>query len=184
MCFEMSHFISMRWYRALLAISYVFASQVLFTISSSVQAEPHQIQFFESWRVSCPQDTADSCRVWQRVQVHHDGTAQDVMAVSIAPADQGLVLLVQVPLDIYLPADFGLRVDGQGERRLRYRNCNQTGCWVAAPADAQLLRQFRRGITAEAALSLVEGETVRISFSLLGFTAAMVAFEEIRDRFE
>ncbi|HID67421.1 MAG TPA: hypothetical protein EYP31_04005 [Roseibacterium sp.] len=139
---------------------------------------------FDAWRVSCPQGTADSCRVWQRVQVEHGGTAQDVMAVSVAPAENGLALLIQVPLDVYLPADFGLRVDGQGERRLRYRNCNEAGCWVVIPADAALLGQFRRGITAEGALSLIEGETVRISFSLRGFTAALAAFDEARASFD
>jgi invasion protein IalB len=142
------------------------------------------VQSFEDWRVSCPQAVADSCRVWQRVQVQHDGLAQDVMAVSIAPADEGLALLVQLPLDVYLPADFGLRIDGQNERRIRYRNCNEAGCWVILPADQALIGQLRRGISAEAALALVEGETVRISFSLRGFTAALNAFEEARATFE
>ncbi len=142
------------------------------------------VQVFDDWRVSCPQNSADSCRVWQRVQVQHGDVAQDVMAVSLAPADTGLALLIQVPLDVYLPADFGLRVDGANERRVRYRNCNETGCWVLIEADAPLLNQFRRGITAEAALSLIEGETVRISFSLRGFTAALAAFERARAAYE
>ena len=175
---------SWKWCHGLFAAGLVFFVTLLFVISHSAHATPRQIQFFEAWRVSCPQNTADSCRVWQRVQVNHDGVAQDVMVVSIAPTDRGLALLVQVPLDIYLPADFGLQVDGRHERRLRYRNCNETGCWVAAPADAQMLSQLRRGITAEATMRLVEGETVRISFSLLGFTAAMAAFEEMRGNFD
>ncbi len=139
---------------------------------------------FEDWRMSCPGNSADSCRVWQRVQVAYGDGLQDVMAVSVAPADSGLVVLFQVPLDVYLPADFGLRVDGTGERRVRYRNCNETGCWVLLRDDSGVLSSFRRGITAEAALSLVEGETVRISFSLRGFTAAMAAFEDARQTFE
>ncbi|MEX3017920.1 invasion associated locus B family protein [Gymnodinialimonas hymeniacidonis] len=142
------------------------------------------VEAHEDWRVSCPGETADSCRVWQRVQVPYGDDLQDVMAVSVAPADGGLVVLFQVPLDVYLPADFGLRVDGTGERRVRYRNCNETGCWVLMRGDSGVLSSFRRGITAEAALSLVEGETVRISFSLRGFTAAMAAFEDARQDFE
>ena len=147
-------------------------------------AQGNDIQRFDAWRVNCPGSTPDGCRVWQRVQVVHDGIAQDVMAVSIAPADDGLALLVQLPLDVYLPADFGLRIDGQNERRIRYRNCNEAGCWVVLPVDQSLISQLRRGITAEAALALVEGETVHISFSLRGFTAALSAFEEARENFE
>ncbi len=142
------------------------------------------VEVFDDWRVSCADGVADNCRVWQRVQVAYNDGLQDVMAVSIAPADTGLVVLFQVPLDVYLPADFGLRVDGTGERRVRYRNCNETGCWVLMRGDSGVLSSFRRGITAEAALSLVEGETVRISFSLRGFTAAMAAFEDARRNLE
>lgn len=153
----------------------------------SAQADPtanRPLQTFDAWRVSCAQDVADTCRVWQRVQVEHADGLQDVMAVSVAPADTGLAVLFQVPLDVFLPADFGFRIDGQNERRVRYRNCNAAGCWVVIGNDAALMGQMRRGITAEAALSLIEGETVRISFSLRGFTAAMQAFEEARQGFE
>ena len=165
-----------------------FLSGVAFaqTVEPSETGAPSSglVQAHQDWRVSCPQNTPESCRVWQRVQVEHEGSTQDVMSVSFAPANEGFALLVQLPLDVYLPDDFGLRVDGRGERRIRYRNCNETGCWVVAPADDRLLNQFRRGITAEAAINLIEGETVRISFSLRGFTAAFAAFEEVRDSFD
>ena len=165
-------------------ISFVFSVVSLSGVTLAQNADPSQVQSFEDWRVSCAEAVADNCRVWQRVQVAHGDGLQDVMAVSVAPADNGLVVLFQVPLDVYLPADFGLRVDGTGERRVRYRNCNETGCWVLLRGDSGVLGSFRRGITAEAALSLVEGETIRISFSLRGFTAAMAAFEDARRTLE
>ena len=163
---------------------WAISALVFFGAGQESTAQDSDLQSFESWRVSCPGSTSDSCRVWQRVQVVHAGIAQDVMAVSIAPADNGLALLVQLPLDVYLPADFGLRIDGRNERRIRYRNCNEAGCWVVLSVDQSLISELRRGITAEAALALVEGETVRISFSLRGFTAAFNAFEEAREHFE
>ncbi|WP_299150247.1 invasion associated locus B family protein [uncultured Tateyamaria sp.] len=141
-------------------------------------------QEFEDWRVTCTAQASETCRVWQRVQIAHEGKTQDVMAVSVAPSDEGLVLLVQVPIDVFLPADFGLRIDGQNERRVRYRNCNQAGCWVLIVLNDRLLRQLQSGLTAETAMSLVEGETVRVSFSLRGFTAAMAAFEKARASYE
>lgn len=139
-----------------------------------------EVRSFEDWRVTCSVQELDDCRVWQRIQVLQESEAHDVLAVSLAPADDGLTLIVQTPLDVYLPADFALRIDGQDERRVRFRHCNPAGCWVLIPADGNLLRAFQRGQEAEAALSLVEGQTVRISFSLMGFTAALNAFREER----
>ncbi|MEE4188007.1 MAG: invasion associated locus B family protein [Roseobacter sp.] len=147
-------------------------------------ADPRQItvQVFEAWRVSCGGAEADSCRVWQRVQVVVGDVAQDVMSVSLAPSEGtgGLVLVIQTPSDVYLPADFALRIDRGRERRARFRNCNAAGCWVVMPVDADLLRDLRRGLEAQAAFSLVEGETVRISFSLRGMTEALAAYEAER----
>ena len=132
--------------------------------------------------MSCGSAEADSCRVWQRVQVVAGDVAQDVMSVSLAPSGgaDGLVLVIQTPLDVYLPADFALRVDGGRERRARFRNCNGAGCWVVIPAGGSLLRDLRRGLEAQAAFSLIEGETIRISFSLRGITAALAAYEAER----
>lgn len=143
---------------------------------------PIPVQVFEAWRVSCGGAEADSCRVWQRVQVVAGDVAQDVMSVSLAPSEgtDGLVLVIQTPSDVYLPADFALRIDRGRERRARFRNCNAAGCWVVMPVDADFLRDLRRGLEAQAAFSLVEGETVRISFSLLGMTAALAAYEAER----
>lgn len=139
-----------------------------------------EVSTFQDWRVTCSVDALEDCRVWQRVQVQQSDELHDVMAVSLAPSDDGLVLIFQTPLDVYLPADFALRIDGQREQRMRFRHCNPAGCWVLIPADTGLLRALQRGQKAEAALSLVEGQTVRISFSLMGFTSALEAFEEAR----
>lgn len=141
------------------------------------------VQVFDAWRVSCGSPEADSCRVWQRVQVVAGDIAQDVMSVSLAPSsdtDSGLVVVLQTPLDVYLPADFALRIDGAGERKVRFRNCDAAGCWVVMPVDTALLRDLRGGLEAQAAFSLIAGEVVRISFSLRGISAALAAYETER----
>jgi invasion protein IalB len=136
------------------------------------------IKAFTDWHYSC--DGGDAgCRVWQRVQLAHGETTQDVLALSLAPTEDGArALLVQTPLDVYLPADLGLKIGGNAERRIRFRNCNAQGCWVLVPITDRLLTEMKRGRSGAVALKLMDGETVRISFSLLGFTAALTAFEQ------
>lgn len=175
------------------ALSFAQASGSLPNAGREVEAQVAPLEtainttfeVYEDWRMSCADAAASSCRVWQRVQVALNGVAQDVMALSLAPAETetGFAFLIQLPLDVYLPDDIGLRVDGTAERVIRFRNCNAAGCWALLPADAALLRQLRRGLEGEVAFSLMEGERVQISFSLRGMTAALRAYEgAVRDR--
>jgi invasion protein IalB len=141
-----------------------------------------QIEVFQDWRVSCASADAQSCRVWQRVQVQlpEMDIAQDVLAVSFAPSDTetGLAFVVQTPLDVYLPGDFGLQIDGNRVRSARFRNCNSGGCWVVMPIDSEFLADLRGGVQAAASLSLFEEERVQISFSLRGVTAGLGAYDQ------
>ncbi len=58
---------------------------------------------------------------------------------------------------------------------MRYRNCNRLGCFVIAPLDERRIRQMERAAAGAVYFRLLDGQAVKVSFSLDGFTKAMDA---------
>lgn len=79
------------------------------------------------------------------------------------------------PLDVQLHADFGLAVGSAEPVLLRYRNCNRLGCFVLVPLDDRRIRQMERAAAGAVYFRLLDGQAVKVSFSLKGFTKAMAA---------
>lgn len=157
-----------------------FAAPVLISPAQAVEADVvAYAEFFEDWVVTCSAENKESCRLWQKVQVDLEGRRQDVMVVSITPQEETTspMLVVQTPLDVFLPAGFGLDVDGQLVTTAPFRNCNAAGCWVTFPVSSELAQRLQRGAEGHAVFYIVEGQPIRISFSLRGFTAAWEALE-------
>lgn len=84
-------------------------------------------------------------------------------------------MVVLTPLDVQLNADFGLAIGTAEPVLLRYRNCNRLGCFVLAPLDDRRIRQLERAAAGAVYFRLLDGQAVKVSFSLKGFTKAMVA---------
>lgn len=91
---------------------------------------------------------------------------------------RGVLLTVLTPLNIHLPSGFTLTVDKKKPFNIAYRNCNQAGCWVNAELQEKHLNYMKKGKSGFGQMRLLNGQNVRIKFSLKGLESALAALEK------
>ena len=147
-------------------------------------------QKFTDWTYRCSyEDSADeqqadkSCELSQAVMVGEGDNQSQILNFSLAKADDkaGKVkwaLIALTPLDVHLPSDFGLQFGKTQPVITRFRNCNQLGCWVVIPATNKIISNMKRYGDGFGAFRLLNGQAIKVKFSLLGFTKAFSALEQ------
>lgn len=147
-------------------------------------------QRFDAWTVRCIEpastpavSTKDArCEATQSVVVEQDGREVEVLKLAVTATDDKAgkaewALVALFPLDVLLNADFGLSV-GKGKPRLyRFRNCSHLGCFGLAPIDRNLLGGFNDAPEAAMFFRLLNGQAVKLVFSLKGFRQAVSALK-------
>ena len=126
-------------------------------------------EVFRDWTLRCP---AAGCAI--RTAVRGAGGAE-VLGVEIGAAGRALSLRTALPL--HLPDGVTLALGDAPLRSVPWRTCDPAGCLADAPLEEGLLQALRRERSAEVTLTLVEGVRVRLSASLLGFSAAFDALD-------
>jgi len=142
---------------------------------------------FGDWSYRCARpygktSGAATCELAQSVRIERDGKLIEVvnLAVSRAKDKAGKVawaLVAVTPLDVHLPSKFGVSVGKTTVTTAPYRNCNRLGCWAVVPLEASILKQFEAQKEAAALFRVLDGKTVRIVFSLKGFTKGFRALK-------
>ena len=124
------------------------------------------------------------CEVVQVAQVKQNDTPVNVLTIAVTRVSSqnkslkgSHVMTVLTPLNVHLPSEFGMIVDGGKPATFEYRNCNQAGCWVQIPLKKQMLRSLKRGNASSGRIRLMNGQQVNIKFSLRGFTKALTALD-------
>jgi len=158
--------------------------------SSPAEASASDIRTarFDDWQLRCvvaggaSAEAAQpaSCEISQPLMVNQDGGSVEVLnlAVSRASDKAGKVdwaLVVLTPLDVHLASDFGYGVGSGKPELVRYRNCNHAGCFVVVPLDNSRVSQLKKASDGAAFFRLLNGQAVKVSFSLKGFTKAFNA---------
>lgn len=122
---------------------------------------------------------ARQCEVAQIAQVASDGRNVNVLTLAIAPVKPDgngappLLLTALAPLNVLLPEQLELSVDGRSLVTIVWRNCNEAGCWAQQRLTPAMLERLKRGRAGGATMVLMNGETVTIGFPLHGLTAAL-----------
>jgi len=124
-----------------------------------------------------------SCEISQPLMVHHDGAPVEVLNLAVSrgldkagKADWAFVVLT--PLDVHLASDFGFGVGNRPPELVGYRNCNHLGCFVVVALDSDRINQMKKASDGAAFFRLLNGQAVKVSFSLKGFTKAFNALSE------
>ncbi|OWV99183.1 invasion associated locus B family protein [Rhizobium sp. R693] len=148
------------------------------------------VQKFDDWYYRCAPSglQSRSCEIAQVAQVMREEKSVNVLTLAIAPvpettpkgskkAARSLILTALLPLNVALQAGLSIAAEGKPVARLAYRNCNQAGCWAELPLEPAMLAALSKGTTGEASLRLMDGQDIKIRFSLKGLKAALSALQ-------
>lgn len=164
-------------------------------MSSGMKPEPMQqvapqdrSDRFDDWTLRCVAPPATNgkpaaspaCEIAQPLMVDQDGKAVEILNLAVSRVNDKAgnaewALVVLTPLDVHLAGDFGFAAGTAKPSLLRYRNCNHAGCFVIVPLDRDRLAQLKKAAGGTAYFRLLNGQTVKVSFSLKGFTKAFDA---------
>ena len=126
------------------------------------------------WQVDCERTGGEeSCRM----STNGSGKSADgrVMTVQLASASadvsNGLFFFL-TPLDLLVAQGARMRVDQGSEAKLAYRSCHAQGCVVPFRLTSTLEKSFGRGTQINLRLYEIDGSTIDVKLSLIGFVAA------------
>lgn len=121
------------------------------------------------WKLTCEES---GCRMSQSLVSQDSGIA--VLLVRVFGPDAPTALLT-TPLGVFLKPGIVIKVDGGRARAYGFEICDPAGCHAGLNLDEALLRDFRRGNTAEITFFDGSQEQVTLPVSLKGFTAGYKA---------
>lgn len=131
------------------------------------------------WTLRCaipPGGSAERCEMVQQV-LGSEGNTVMVVAVGKIDGANDPGMLVLVPLGISLTAGVKLEIDAGPEVDLDVERCERPGCRIEHLLEPPLLNRLKAGTEAKIAFLLIDPDgqyrPVSVSFSLLGFTAAI-----------
>ncbi len=135
------------------------------------------------WELVCVRvpDEDDPCQMYQLLR---DGEGNATAEISIFPLPEGGEAVagatILTPLETLLTAQLVMQVDGGAAKRYPFTFCTAIGCIARVGFTGEEVNAFRRG--AEASWTLVPvaapDQTVDLSMSLMGFTAAFNELSE------
>lgn len=132
------------------------------------------------WQIVCQEVNSQELCFIEQFVVNKDGEAMVRMRVRKLPEPQVVgaqTILAEaqflVPLNMFLPAEMGLRIDENQTLRTPYTRCVTIGCFAQPPLSETLVRQLKEGSKAAVIMATGPGQpSLNASMSLTGFTAA------------
>lgn len=161
---------------SLICIALVVALAVL-----RPQVVSAQSQVSVPWTVICAfenrvaQDPADKCRMAQSLVTGE--TADPVLVVRVFPEPQPL-MLASVPLNVFLKPGLSMQIDSKRAETYGFEICNEEGCHVGVPLDADKLSALKRGLFARFTYRDATGLDITLPVDLSGFTASWEALQD------
>ena len=141
-------------------------------------AQPQDGQVFQDWTVRCetdPQNAAASrCYIVQAVVVGEQRQRIMLMAVAYPPGQETPLATAILPLGTDLRPGIELAIDDGEPKRYPFSVCMPDGCQAHILLDDALMAAFKKGSGGSVAFRRPpERRTLKVPFSLKGFTAAV-----------
>ncbi len=137
----------------------------------------------DDWELVCVRvpDEDDPCQMYQLLRDSEGNATAEISMFPLPPGQEAVAgATILTPLETLLTAQLVMQVDGGDAKRYPFTFCTAIGCIARVGFTQAEVDAFRRG--AEATWSLVPvaapDQTVELSMSLMGFTAAFNALSE------
>jgi invasion protein IalB len=133
------------------------------------------VRVFDNWRLSCPMRSQanQSCELDQNVVDTQSGVIVVRVGIGGDPAKPAVDF--STPVNVLLPAGFGLKVDDEPMKIFQYRTCGATGCLVTIDGDPKVSEALLKAKTITVAFSNLEGKTISYPLSMGDFGSAVAA---------
>jgi invasion protein IalB len=147
------------------------------------RAESQDGQVFQDWTARCETNPSDAsverCYIVQGVVAGEQRKRVMLLAVAYPPGEGAPRATAVLPLGIALPPGIDVAVDDGAPKRFPFVVCLADGCQALIPLDDALLAAFKKGNAGSVAFRRPpDGRTIKVPFSLKGFTAALNALKQ------
>jgi invasion protein IalB len=112
------------------------------------------------------------CAMEQRAIVKENRQLIGRITIRVPPDTKKPVSMVQVPLNLFLPAGVNIDVDGDQMQNYPFQTCSANGCFVGFPVSDTLLKQMLNGGKLNITFQYLNKKPMVLPMSLEGFTEA------------
>lgn len=144
------------------------------------QMQPSEIKEFGDWTVRCyPVTSPSPCEMIELRVAKKTGQRILGFLIAYVPARDAHVIQVSVPLGVALANGMMIDADTYKSPVLKFRRCDQLGCYVEAAMGNDVISTLGKATKAQATVVSVDGKRYNLVFSLRGFTEAHQALVEL-----
>jgi invasion protein IalB len=142
------------------------------------QAQPAQQKAQQprvAWVANCTspgRGQPQECAMEQRAVARENGQVIGLISIRVPSQTRKPVTMVQLPLNLFLPAGINVDIDGDMTQNQAFQTCNQQGCFVGFPISDALLKQMFTGGKLNITFQYLDKKPVTLPMSLEGFTDA------------
>jgi invasion protein IalB len=128
-----------------------------------------------AWAVRCSATSRQGpldCSTDESAVMNNTGQVLVAFSVRVPSDTRSPVVLVQMPLGLFLPAQLKLQVDAKDAKSYPIQTCDASGCYVGMPLDADLLDQMKAGKDLKATFQNLQHKDMTVTLPLQGFAEA------------
>lgn len=137
----------------------------------------------ETWVINCSGEDTDAgkrCILSQTLVVKETNQRLVSVALRRADKDDGLAMVISLPLGLFLPAGGSFAVDGGKATRFVVQTCDQGGCYAGTKVGGDLLATLKGGSQLKISFQALNKKNIVVPLTLTGFTAALAKYTEMR----
>jgi len=112
------------------------------------------------------------CAMEQRAVAKENGRVIGLVSIRVPSQTRKPVTMIQLPLNLFLPAGVNVDVDGDLTQNQALQTCNQQGCFVGFPLSDNMLKQMFNGGKFNVTFQYLDKKPFTLPMSLEGFTDA------------
>lgn len=142
--------------------------------------QPNEVKEFGDWTVRCyPVSSPSPCEMIELRVAKKSGQRVLGFLLAYVPARDSHVVQISVPLGVSLANGLVINSDTYKSPVLKFRRCDQLGCYVEAGMGNDVVSQLGRATKADATIISVDGKRYNLVFSLKGFNEAHQSLVEL-----
>lgn len=142
--------------------------------------QPSEEKLFKDWTVRCyPVASPTPCEMLELRVAKKSGQRVLGLLFAYMPARDAHILQISVPLGVSLANGLVVNADPYKSGVLKFRRCDQMGCYVETAVGNDIIAQMAKGSKGQIGIVTVDGRPINLAFSMDGFSEAHAALVEL-----